>query len=252
MLPIGLVCQVIRGDGHVNHRNPTQFDRFSERLASEQSKRAQTVDLRPRTFLRWLDFPFVSVSMLVVLGSLFMLSMYLGGWTWSSWTYAIALGISIPMTAVEIRRKAVITGGAALLLVFTVIIDAGLPRYFGYTPSDLNWYDNLAHYLGTLMLTFFLWSLICWTLHPQGPPRENGRMKFYITVVTMLLVSVCFEFTEFFTDSLFGWTNFHMGVDTVGDLIFDTAGIATAAILIARHRVSVMRRPFWAADAQAS
>jgi hypothetical protein len=44
---------------------------------------------------------------------------------------------------------------------------------------------------------------------------------------------------------MFGWTNFHVGIDTVGDLIFDIAGVITAALAISRHRVSLVRRPFW-------
>ena len=75
--------------------------------------------------------------------------------------------------------------------------------------------------------------------------KENGRRKFLLAVATMLVVSVTFEFAEFVTDSLFGWGNFYPGVDTLGDVIFDVAGIVTAAVVISRHRVSVLRRPFW-------
>jgi len=163
----------------------------------------------------------------------------------SSWTYAFALGIIVPLAILEWKRKVVISGFAVLLLFFMVVIDAGLPGYFGYNPSDYNWYDNLAHFLGTLVLTLFLWSFICWTASPTGPPRVNGHRKFLAAIITMLLISFVFEFAEFFTDAFFGWANFHPGIDVVGDLIFDTAGIAVAAFMIARHKTSVVRRPFW-------
>src|SRR5512136_1148818 len=121
----------------------------------------------------WLSIPFASVSVFIILMSLFVLSMHLGGWTWSSWTYAFSLGIIVPLAVLEWKRKVVISGAAVLLLFFMVVIDAGLPGYFGYSPSDYNWYDNLAHYLGTLGLTLFLWSFICWTVSPTGPPKVN-------------------------------------------------------------------------------
>jgi hypothetical protein len=133
-----------------------------------------------------------------------------------------------------------------------VLIDAGMPGYLGYSPSDLNWYDNIAHFLGTLVMTLFLWSTICWTLSSAGPPKANGRRKFWLAIVTMVVVSIFFEFTEFFTDIVFGWSNFHPGVDTVGDLIFDIAGIMTAGVVIARHRVSTIVRPFWHAEPSAN
>jgi hypothetical protein len=239
-------------DGPAGH---TDVTRFSTRLARAQEARAPVVDftrprlsIRRKAFLRWLDFPFASVSVLVVLLSLFSLSMMLGGWTWSSWTYAFSLGISVPLVAIELKRKAVITGGAVVLLAMTAIVDAGLPQYFGYTASDYSWYDLLAHYLGALLLTLFLWSILWWTLSPHGPPKENGRRKLYATVITLVLVSTIFEFLELFTDAMFGWTNFHAGIDTAGDLMFDIAGIATAAMLISRHGVSALKRPFWHAE----
>ena len=214
-----------------------------------ESQRAPVVWLVKRSrFPSLSEFPFVSLSVLVMLLSLFSLSMSLGGWTWSSWTYAFSLGISLPLMAVELKRKAVITGGAVILLAFTVIIDAGLPQYFGYSSSHLSWYDLTAHYLGAMFMTLFLWSLVCWTVSPSGPPRENGRRKLLFAVAAMLIVSVMFEFTEFLTDMFFGWGNFHPGVDTLGDVIFDVAGIVTAAVLISRHRVSALRRPFWHAE----
>ena len=220
--------------------------RYKERMLQLESQRAPVIDLtRKRRFPRLSEFPFASISVLVMLLSLFSLSMYLGGWTWSSWTYAFSLGIAFPLVAIEVKRKAVITGGALILLAFTVIIDAGLPQYFGYSPSHLSWYDLTAHFLGAMLMTLFLWSFICWTVSPSGPPRENGRRKFIFAVTTMLLVSVMFEFAEFLTDMFFGWGNFHPGVDTLGDVIFDIAGVMTAAVLISRHRVSAIKRPFW-------
>jgi hypothetical protein len=202
--------------------------------------------------LSWSGFPFASVSVLVVLLTLFVMSMGRGGWTWSSWTYAFSFTIMIPLVALEVKRKAVITGGALMMLFFMVVIDAGMPGMFGYSPSDLNWYDNLAHFLGTMVMTLFLWSVVCWALSPTGPPVTNGRRKFWATIVTMVVVSFFFEFTEFFSDVLFGWANFHPGIDTVGDLIFDFAGILVAGLVIARHRVSVLKRPFWHGHASAS
>lgn len=241
---------MVSGEGGVRDASAPQqgsstVARYGERIASAQSPAAPTVDLRRRSFFNWLDFPFASVSVIVVLGSLFMVSMALGGWSWSSWTYTFALAIALPLTIVEVKRKAVITGWAVVLLVATAIVDAGVPRYFGYTPSDLSWYDLLAHYLGTVLLTIFVWTMICWTLSPDGPPSENGRRKFWSAIMIMLVVSVFFEFLEYFTDIMFGWTNFHVGIDTAGDLIFDIAGVLTAGLAISRHRVSLVRKPFW-------
>jgi magnesium-transporting ATPase (P-type) len=248
---------LVSGEGGVRdesalQQGPSTFTRYSERIASARAAEAPVVDLRRQSFLNWLDFPFASVSVLVLLGTLFMVSMALGGWSWSSWTYTFALGIAVPLTVLEVKRKAVITGWAAVLLIATAIVDAGLPRYFGYTPSDLSWYDLLAHYLGTILLTVFVWTMICWTVSPDGPPRENGRRKFWTAIMVMLVVSVFFEFLEYFTDIMFGWTNFHVGIDTVGDLIFDIAGVLTAALAISRHRVSLLKRPFWHAEGAAS
>lgn len=214
-------------------------DRSLHRTAWLSSKAKK----RPRHLLA--GFPFVSLSVLVILVTLFVMSMERGGWTWSSWTYAFSFVILLPLVLFELKRKAVITGGAVLLLFFMVVMDAGMPGYFGYSPSDTNWYDNWAHLVGTLGMTLFLWSFLGWTTSPNGPPAANGRRKFALTVVTMVVVSFFFEFTEFFTDALFGWTNFHPGIDTMGDLIFDFAGVTIAALAIARHRVSVLRRPFW-------
>ncbi len=198
-----------------------------------------------------VEFPFASISVLVILLTLLTMSIERGGWTWSSWTYSFALFIMVPLVTLELKRKAVITGGAVVLLFFMVLIDAGMPGYLGYSPSDANWYDNIAHLLGASALTLFLWSFLCWGLSSEGVPRTNGTRKFVLTIGVMTVISVFFEFTEFFTDAFFGWTNFHPGVDTVGDLIFDFAGILTAGIVIARHRVSIIRRPFWHAEATA-
>jgi len=199
--------------------------------------------------LRSLNFPFASVSVLIILGTLFAMSMERGGWSWSSWTYAFSFLIVPVLALFEMTRKAVITGAAVMLLFFMVLIDAGMPGLFGYHPSDLNWYDNLAHFLGAFVLTMFLWSFLWWALSPTGPPMENGARKFLVVVVTMVMIVVIFELMEFFTDSLFGWTNFHPGIDTLGDLIFDFAGIMAAAEVIGRHRVMVIDRPFWHAEA---
>jgi len=205
-------------------------------------------ELPKRSYYNWLNFPFASISVLIVLSTLFIMSMYNGGWTWSSWTYAFSFAILVPLMVLERYRRVIITGGALILLFFMVVIDAGMPGYFGYSPSDLNWYDNLAHYLGALVITMFLWAFIWWTASPSGPPSENGHRKFVLTITVMLVVSVFFEFTEFFSDVLFGWTNFHPGVDTIGDLIFDVAGVLTAGFVIGRHRYSPLKRPFWHAE----
>jgi hypothetical protein len=217
-----------------------------------KESRALLRDSPKSSVLSWTGFPFASISVLVVLVTLFVMSMERGGWTWSSWTYAFSFTIMIPLVVLEVKRKAIITGGALMMLFFMVVIDAGMPGMFGYSASDLNWYDNLAHLLGTLVMTMFLWSFVCWALSPAGPPVTNGRRKFWATIITMLVVSIFFEFTEFFSDILFGWANFHPGIDTVGDLIFDFAGIFVAGMVIARHRVSVLQRPFWHGQATAA
>lgn len=232
----------------------TDLARFSRRMGNASLHSLSPKAERPHRLIRrtsvfsWMGFPFASVSVLVILITLFLMSMERGGWTWSSWTYAFSFLIMLPLIAFELKRKAVITGGAIILLFLMVLIDAGMPGYLGYSQSDLNWYDNFAHYLGTLVLTLFLWSFICWTLSPAGPPSANGRRKFWLALVTMFVISFIFEFTEFFTDIAFGWSNFHPGVDTMGDIIFDVAGILTAGVVISRHRLSAIRRPFWHAE----
>jgi hypothetical protein len=237
---------------------PTDLSRYTSRMHSQAELHkdedsihpASRVDDRPRN--RKLDLPFASISVLVILGTLFSMSMMWGGWSWSSWTYAFSFAIMIPLVFIERYRRAVITGGAVILLFFMVLIDAGMPGYLGYSPSDLNWYDNIAHYLGAVGLTLFLWAFMWWTISPAGPPKENGYSKFVLTIVIMLVVSVFFEFTEFFSDFLFGWRNFHPGVDTIGDLIFDVAGVMTAAFVIGRHRYSPLKRPFWYSEPASS
>ncbi|HIH01074.1 TPA: hypothetical protein HA259_03180 [Thermoplasmata archaeon] len=220
--------------------------RFRRSMSHLQSLHAPVVNVsRRRRSSMWTgEFPFASLSVLIILASLFLLSMHLGGWTWSSWTYAFSLSIAVPLVAIEVRKKAVITGAALFLLFFTVVIDAGLPRYFGYSPSDLSWYDLTAHYLGTLLLTVLLWSVLCWTWS-NGEGHVETRARFFAAVMTVLMVSMIFEVLELSTDSLLGWGNSRGVVDTVGDMIFDLAGIFTAAILIARHRFIAIRRPFW-------
>lgn len=242
---------MLRMDGQISDSDLIRYSRRMNAGGSLQEDGANAYpqcDL-PRINRKLMGFPFASVSVLVVLLTLFLMSMERGGWTWSSWTYAFSFVIMIPLVLFELKRKAVITGGAIILLFFMVLIDAGMPGYFGYSPSDLNWYDNLAHYLGTLVMTMFLWSFICWTMSPTGPPTTNGRSKFWAAILTIVVISFFFEFTEFFTDAIFGWSNFHPGVDTVGDLIFDFAGVFTAGVVIARHRVSALTRPFWHIDA---
>jgi hypothetical protein len=228
----------------------TDLVRFSKRMQGlsmgyEIGDGAYPATPLPRRHARFAGFPFASVSVLIILMTLFLMSMERGGWTWSSWTYAFSFIIGVPLVLLEVVRKVVITGGAVLLLFFMVLIDAGMPGYLGYSPSDANWYDNIAHLLGAVALTFFLWSFLWWALSSSGPPAENGTRKFVLVMATMFVVAFFFEFTEFFTDAIFGWTNFHPGIDTVGDLIFDFAGIIVAGIVVARHRVSVIKRPFW-------
>jgi hypothetical protein len=227
--------------GNPTTEDDSDLNRYSKRMTSIGLLRDGSSYSR-RSFFSWLDFPFATVSILIILLSLF---------AWSSWTYLFSFAVVAPLATMELKRKAVITGGAALLLFFTVVIDAGLPQYFGYNPSDYNQYDNLAHLLGTFLMTWFLWAFICWTVSPTGPSKENGTRKFLFAIITMVLVSFIFEFLEFITDFMFGWRNFHVGMDIMGDLIFDFAGIFSAALLIARHRVSPIRRPFWHADASA-
>ena len=214
----------------------------SRRARAEASKKSRTP---------LAEFPFASISVLVILLTLLVMTMERGGWSWSSWTDAFSLVIIAPLILLELKRKAVITGGAIMLLFFMVLLDAGMPGWFGYSPSDTNWYDNWAHLIGTFGMTLFLWSFLCWSLSPTGPPTTNGRRKFMFAIATMVVVSIFFEFTEFFTDAIFGWTNFHPGIDTVGDRIFDIAGITVAGLVIARHRVSVIKKPFWQAESTA-
>ena len=238
-----------RREGRPKPQHEPYIARFKRSMSQQQSRHAKVVLLNgARQSSRRMDFPYASVSVLVILLSLFILSMHLGGWSWSSWTYAFSLSIAVPLVAIEMKRKAVITGGAIILLFFTVLIDAGLPQYFGYSPSDPSWYDLSAHFLGAFALTLFLWSMLCWTT-PEGPPRTNGRRKMLAAVTTILLVSVIFEVLEFSTDALLGWANFHAGVDTIGDIIFDVAGVLAAGVIIARHRVVAIKTPFWYAPA---
>jgi cbb3-type cytochrome oxidase subunit 3 len=203
---------------------------------------------KPSNYSGAQSFPFASVSVLVIIGTLFSLSMIWGGWTWSSWTYAFAFLILVPLVILETKRKVVITGAAMIMLFFMVLIDAGMPGYLGYSTSDYSWYDNIAHFLGAFVLTMFLWAFIWWTLSPNGPPSENGARRFVLTIAIMVTVSFVFEFTEYFSDILFGWANFHPGIDTVGDLIFDLSGVITAALVVGRHRTSALKRPFWHAS----
>lgn len=182
---------------------------------------------------------------------MFVVSMHLGGWTWSSWTYAFSLGIVAPLAVIEIKRKAVVTGAAILLISITAMIAAGLPQYFGYSTSDLSWYDLTAHYLGALTLTVLLWSVLYWA-KVVGGPASAAKRCLYAAVIVMLAASVMFEMLEFSTDAVLGWTNFHAGVDTMGDVIFDIAGVTSAAILVARHGIIAMKLPFWHAGASAS
>jgi hypothetical protein len=234
-----------RREGRPKPQHEPYIVRFKRSMSQQQSAHAKVIHLSgPKRRPRQLDFPYASVSVLVILLSLFVLSMHLGGWSWSSWTYAFSLSIAVPLVAIEMKRKAVITGGAIMLLFFTMLIDAGLPQYFGYSPSDLSWYDLSAHYLGTLMLTVFLWSVLCWTWS-NGHGHVESRARFFAAVMTVVMVSMIFEVLEFSTDSLLGWGNSRGVVDTVGDMIFDLAGVLTAAILIARHRFIALRRPFW-------
>lgn len=234
-------------------RKETDLARFSrimralgDRALHRSAWLSREAKKQPKPLLA--EFPFVSLSVLIILLTLFTMSMERGGWSWSSWTYSFAFVILVPLVLFELKRKAVITGGAIILLFFMVVMDAGMPGYFGYSPSDTNWYDNWAHLIGTAAMTLFLWSFLCWTLSPTGPPKTNGRRKFVFAIATMVVVSLFFEFTEFFTDAIFGWTNFHPGIDTTGDLIFDLAGITIAGLMIGRHRVSVIRMPFWHAE----
>lgn len=242
-----------RRDGGYGQGGEPYALRFRRGLSEQQSQHVPVVyATRRRPASSWTsDFPFVSLSVLVILSSLFLLSMHLGGWTWSSWTYAFSLCIAVPIVAIEMRRKAIITGAALMLLFFTVVIDAGLPQYFGYSPSDLSWYDLSAHYLGTLMLTVFLWSVLCWTWS-NGSGHVESRSRFFVAVMTVVMVSLIFEVLEFSTDSVLGWGNSRGLVDTVGDMIFDLAGVLTAATLIARHRFIALRRPFWHSEPSAS
>lgn len=230
----------------------TDLARFTRRMKDMEAhaalpRRERSTEQENRSF--WSMFPFASISVFIILLTLFAMSMERGGWSWSSWTYAFSFVIFVPLTILELKRRAVISGGAIILLFFMVLIDAGMPGAFGYSPYDRNWYDNWAHLLGTLALTLFLWSFICWSLDSSGPDISNGgRRMLWLALATMCVVSFFFEFTEFFTDAIFGWSNFHPGIDTAGDLIFDFAGIIIAGLLIGRHGVSALTRPFWHAE----
>src|SRR4030065_14969 len=56
--------------------------------AMHEQARPPKDDASKVSVLSWRGFPFASISVLVVLLTLFMMSMERGGWTWSSWTYA--------------------------------------------------------------------------------------------------------------------------------------------------------------------
>ncbi len=138
-----------------------------------------------------------------------------------------------------------ITGGAMLLLFFMVVLDSGMPGYFGCSVSDTNWYDNWAHLVGVFGMTMLLWSFLCWAPGSDRPRGGNGTRRFVLVIGTMVAVSFLFDFIEFLTDALFGWTNFHPGTDTVGDLTFDLAGVTIGGLVISRHGASLLSRPFW-------
>lgn len=193
-------------------------------------------------------FPFASISVLVILMTLFVMALEWGGWTWSSWTYALSFVILAPLVLLESNRRVIITGGGFVILILMVLIDAGMPGYFGYGLSDYDFYDKFAHYAGAAGITLFLWSVIWWTISPSGPPKVDGRKILIMTVVAMIALSTFFKFSEYIGDFLYGFKNAHDNVDTVGDLIFNLAGIAAAAIVIGRHNLSVLKRPFWHAE----
>ena len=193
-------------------------------------------------------FPFASVSVLVILLSLFIMSFEWGGWGWPTCTYAFSFVILAPLILLECNRKATITGGGFVILILMVLIDAGMPRHFGYTLADYNLYDKFAHYAGAAGITLFLWSVVWWTVSPSGPQKTDSSKILLITVVVMAVVSMLFKFAECMGDSLFGFANTHGYIDTVSDFIFNIAGIAAAAVVIKRHNYSVIKRPFWYAE----
>jgi len=221
----------------------TYLARFSRRMGSHQ------FDIERQELLQsgagHSSFPFVSSSVLVVLLSLLALSIHLGGWSWSSWTYTFALTICAPLAAAESMRGAVVKGWASVLLFSTVVIDAGMPQFFGYSASDLSMYDISAHFLAALVLTLFLWSFVWWARFSDGPPKSGGSRMLLAVVGVVVIAAIAFELLEFATDGLFGWSNFYAGVDTAGDVIFGIAGTVTGGILVARHGVRVLDRPFW-------
>ncbi len=193
-------------------------------------------------------FPFTSISVLIVLMSLFVMSFDWGGWSWSSWTYALSFIVLVPLVLLESARRVIITGGGFIILFLTVLVDAGMPRYFGYSLADYNLYDKFAHFAGAATITLFLWAVTWWTLSPAGPSKTERRRILLITIVIVIVASTLFKSTEYLGDFLYGLKNTHGYVDTVSDLIFNVAGIAAAAIVISRHNYSVLRRPFWYAE----
>ena len=61
----------------------------------------------------------------------------------------------------------------------------------------------------------------------------------------MFRTAVSLDLLEYYTDALMGCADFHAVLDTIGDILFDAAGVITAALLISRHDVNAMRCPFW-------
>ena len=111
-------------------KQESNIARFRRMLVQQQTRLAPVIYVGRRHRLSFSRdrFPFASVSMLVILLSMFLLSMHLGGWSWSSWTYAFSLGIAVPLVAIEVKRRAVITGAAIILFSATALIAAGLPQ----------------------------------------------------------------------------------------------------------------------------
>lgn len=197
-------------------------------------KKQSIFDIYIVVFFLFILFATVIASLMeygVIKGDLGPIHRYIGDF--NSRLIVILVGLIIVMSLYFLRWRKKLAGIEVILFLGSLsILSDALGNLFGFYAINeyygVWWYDKFVHFINPMLLTigiFFFLSKIVWK-------SAEKRILILLSLTLMISIGSFWEIYEFFSDMLIG-TSMVGGVeDSIGDLVWNSAGTIVGGIVI--------------------
>lgn len=116
----------------------------------------------------------------------------------------------------------------ALAIVLGVLLDA--MGNFLHLYGNVGWWDDVAHFLGTVMVTIVIFTIL-YLLNKERKIKVGKFAMGFFTVSVSMLLATFYEITEYWGDLVFKIHRIGERYDTVSDLNWNFFGALLVVIL---------------------